>query len=191
MTHFLNYCATHPDATIRYKASNMLLHVHSDGSYLSAPEARSRAGGHHFLGNQPGTQQPTFTNGPLHNSAKLVRGVMSSTAKCEVGALLFMNTKEAVPLRTALIEMGHPPPATLVQTNNTTAFGIVHTTVKQVRSKVMDMRFYWVRDRVKQGQFNVYWAPGAGNLADYFSKKHPPQTSDNPKTQLSSSYAIK
>jgi hypothetical protein len=30
----------------------------------------------------------------------------------------------------------------------------------------MDMRFYWIKDRVKQGQFNVYWGPGYQNLAD-------------------------
>jgi hypothetical protein len=38
----------------------------------------------------------------------------------------------------------------------------------------MDMRFYWIKDRVKQGQFNVYWGPGFHNLADYFTKHHSP-----------------
>jgi hypothetical protein len=38
----------------------------------------------------------------------------------------------------------------------------------------MDMRFYWIKDRVKQGQFNVYWGPGFQNLADYFTKDHSP-----------------
>ena len=38
----------------------------------------------------------------------------------------------------------------------------------------MDMRFYWVRDRVKQGQFIVYWKKGSENDADYFTKHHPP-----------------
>ena len=36
----------------------------------------------------------------------------------------------------------------------------------------MDVRI-WVVDRTKQGQFLVYWAPGEGNLGDYFSKHHP------------------
>jgi hypothetical protein len=31
----LDYQATHPDATIRYHASDMILHIHSDASYLS------------------------------------------------------------------------------------------------------------------------------------------------------------
>eukprot|EP00978_Attheya_sp_CCMP212_P011080 scaffold27074_cov32-Attheya_sp.AAC.2 len=38
----------------------------------------------------------------------------------------------------------------------------------------MDMRFYWVQNRVRQGHFNVYWRPGSTNLADYFTKHHPP-----------------
>ena len=49
---FLNYCATHPDATLKYYASDMILKIHSDASYLSEPKARSRTGGHHYLGNK-------------------------------------------------------------------------------------------------------------------------------------------
>ena len=30
ITQLLNYCATHPDAEIRYVASDMLLKIHSD-----------------------------------------------------------------------------------------------------------------------------------------------------------------
>jgi hypothetical protein len=42
---FLNYCNTHPETKIRYHASGMILHIHSDASYLSEKEATSRAGG--------------------------------------------------------------------------------------------------------------------------------------------------
>ena len=38
----------------------------------------------------------------------------------------------------------------------------------------MDMRFYWVQDRVQQGQFRIHWQKGELNLADYFTKHHPP-----------------
>jgi hypothetical protein len=31
----LNYAARHPDAVLYYHARNMVLHVHSDASYLS------------------------------------------------------------------------------------------------------------------------------------------------------------
>jgi hypothetical protein len=32
-TKLLNYAATHPDASIRYRASKMVLHTHTDASY--------------------------------------------------------------------------------------------------------------------------------------------------------------
>jgi hypothetical protein len=35
------------------------------------------------------------------------------------------------------------------------------------------MRFYWLQDRVEQGQFKIFWAPGKINLADYHSKVQP------------------
>jgi hypothetical protein len=48
----LDYLATHPDAKIRYHASDMVLHIHSDASYLSVSKARSRLRGLFFLGNK-------------------------------------------------------------------------------------------------------------------------------------------
>ena len=36
------------------------------------------------------------------------------------------------------------------------------------------MRFYWLKDRVEQGQFKIFWEPGDENWADYFTKHHPP-----------------
>lgn len=35
------------------------------------------------------------------------------------------------------------------------------------------MHFYWIRDRLRQGQeFLVYWKKGILNKADYFTKHH-------------------
>ena len=49
----MDYAATHPDAKIRYRASEMILQIHTDASYLSEPKARSRAAGHYFFGWLP------------------------------------------------------------------------------------------------------------------------------------------
>ena len=35
----LDYAATHPDVKIRYRASNMILQIHTDASYLCEPKA--------------------------------------------------------------------------------------------------------------------------------------------------------
>jgi hypothetical protein len=48
----LDYLATHPDTTIRYQASEMILHIHGDASYLSVSNARSRLGGLFFYGDK-------------------------------------------------------------------------------------------------------------------------------------------
>jgi hypothetical protein len=41
LTQLLNYCATHPDATVQYVENNVVLHIHSDASYLLEPNAHS------------------------------------------------------------------------------------------------------------------------------------------------------
>jgi hypothetical protein len=68
----------------------------------------------------------------------------------------------------------HTTPTPL-QTNNSTAFGILNETIKQKRSKAMDMRYHWLTDRVRQKQFDVYWRPGRENLSDYHTKHHSAQ----------------
>ena len=57
--------ATHPDATIRYHASDMILNVHLDASYLSVKNARSRAAGWYFLGSIPRDRKPIKLNGAV------------------------------------------------------------------------------------------------------------------------------
>jgi hypothetical protein len=165
---FLNYCATHPDAKLRYHASDMILKIHSDASYLSESKARSRSAGHFYMGNKE--NENDTNNGSILATTQIMKAVLSSASKAEIGAL-FDNTKHATILRTTLEEMGHPQPATPVQTDNSMACGIANDNIKQQRSRAIDMRFYWVRDRVNQGQFHIYWGPGKLNLADYYSKQ--------------------
>ena len=170
MKHFLDYCATHPEATIRFYASDMILKIHSDASYLSEPEAKSRAGGYFYLGNKDDSMK---NNGAIHIIAKIIKNVVSSAAEAEIAAI-FMCAKEAVPIRQTLIEMDHPQPATEIVTDNAAATAILNKSCKQVRSKAIDMNYYWVRDRIAQKQFNLIWRAGVENLADYFTKHHSP-----------------
>jgi hypothetical protein len=52
--------------------------------------------------------------------------------------------------------------------------GIANDAVHQKCSKDIDMRFHWVRNCVRRGQFIIHWKRGPTNLADYFTKHHPP-----------------
>jgi hypothetical protein len=168
----LDYLATHPDATIRYHASDMVLHIHSDASYLLVSNARSRLGGLFLLGNKS-TEQETL-NGSILNVAAVIKNMVASVAESEVGAC-FHNAQSGAPLRVTLIELGHTQPPTPLRTDNSTAYGIVNETIKQKRSKAMDMRYHWLTDRVRQKQFEVYWRPGRENLADNHTNHHSAQ----------------
>ena len=171
----LNYADTNPDATIWYTASDIILHVHSNASYLSAPCARSRASGHYFLSNRlPDPKnlpriRPRL-NGPIHTVSKIMSNVMGSAAEAETGAT-YINGQEAIPIHTLLRELGHPQPATPMQVDNSTAVRFVKDTIKQKRSKAIDMHFYWIHDITGRSQFLVYWQPGITNLSEYHKKK--------------------
>jgi hypothetical protein len=124
----LDYLATHPDATIRYHASDMILHIHSDASYRSVSNARSRLGGLFFLGNKS-PEQDTL-NGSILNVSAVIKNVVASAADSEVGAC-FHNAQSGAPLRVTLTELGHIQPPMPLRTDNSTAYGIVNETIKQ------------------------------------------------------------
>jgi hypothetical protein len=134
----------------------MILAVHSDAGYCNKKNARSRAGGHFSLSNGENFPQ---NNGAILTNATIIKAVMSSAAKAELGAL-YLNAKEAVYLQHILDEMGHPQPRTPIQTNNTTAEEVINNKIQPKRTKAIDMRFHWLRDREAQGQFKIYWRPG-------------------------------
>jgi hypothetical protein len=119
-----------------------------------------------------------LNNGAVLTISGILKHVMSSAAEAEVAGL-FVNAKEGESLRTTLDEMGYPQEPTPIQMDNSTASGIANNTINQQRSRSIDMRFYWICDRVKQGHFIVFWAPGKTNLADYFTKHHPPKHHHN------------
>jgi hypothetical protein len=166
----LDYCASQEEAILTYHASDMILAVHSDAGYLNERKARSRAGGHFFLSND--VQNPP-NNGAILTIAQIIDAVMASAAEAEVAAL-FINAREAVHMRRILHEMGHPQPRTPIQTDNSTAEGVINSKIRPKRTKAMDMRFEWLLDREQQGQFKIYWKSGKTNLADYFTKHHSP-----------------
>ena len=81
--------------------------------------------------------------------------VMGSAAEAEIGSA-YINGQEAVQIRNFLLELGHSQPATPIQVDNSTTDGFASNTIKQKQSKAIEMRFYWIRDHTRQGQFLIY-----------------------------------
>ena len=100
----LNYVATHPNPAIRYVASDMIPALHTDASYLSELEGKSRAAGHFYMTKQDDDE---FKNGGILTLSAIIKHVMASASEAEL-AVLFYGCKQAVPLRVTLMEMGHP-----------------------------------------------------------------------------------
>jgi hypothetical protein len=77
----LDYLVAHPDATIRYHASDIILHIHSDASYLSVSNAHSRLSGLFFCGDKP--PQEDTVNSSILNVVSVIKNVVASAAEAE------------------------------------------------------------------------------------------------------------
>jgi hypothetical protein len=84
-----------------------------------------------------------LTNGAVLIISKRIKHVMSSAAEAEIGAV-FINAKGGAVLRTILEELGHPQPPTPMETDNTTATVYSNGTIKQKRTKAMDIKIWQI-----------------------------------------------
>ncbi len=166
---FLQYASKYPNATMRVRASNMKLVAHSDGSYLSESEARSRAGGILFLGDCADNEAP---NAPVCFLSVIIKTVVTSAAATEYAAA-FIVGQAAISIINTLADLGYPQAETEIFCDNLCAVGIANNTFNLKRTKTIDMRYHWIRDQVKMKVFKITWKAGKLNLADYFTKAHP------------------
>jgi hypothetical protein len=166
MERLLQYVSVHQHQGIRFHASNMQLQIQSDASYLSRTRARSVLGGLHYLGTTD------YINGPFFCTSKLISCIVTSAAEAELGAA-FQNAQKGAQFRNTLVELGYPQEATTLLVDNTVAEGLASDTINAKRSKSMDVRFFWLRDRVKKGQFLIKHIMGRWNISDFFTKSLP------------------
>ncbi len=80
--------------------------------------------------------------------------------------------------------MGHKQPLTPLQTNNAMAEAVTNRKVQPKRTKAMDMRFHWIRDRECQRQLRIYWRPEKLNYADYWTTHYPTKHHQNMRKEF-------
>jgi hypothetical protein len=166
MERLLQYVSAHQYYGVRFHASNMQLQIQSDASYLCRPNARSVLGGFHYLGSIE------VINGPFFCTSKIISCVVTSAAEAELGAA-FQNGQKGAQFRNTLTELGYPQQPTTISVDNTVAEGLASDTINAKRSKSMDVRFFWLRDRVKKLQFAMRHLKGRWNISDFFTKPLP------------------
>ena len=168
--HLLNYANTWPDSTITFYPSDMLLILDGDASYLSEDMARSRAGGVAYLGK---SNNPDFINGPIDVMSVILPTVVASACESEYASSFLLGQK-AMEYQLMLKDLGQSK--TLLTTDNKCSEGISNKTMKLKRSRAIDMRYHWLRDKVEQGVFDVKWRRNTKSLADFFTKNLPTKT---------------
>ena len=82
--HLLKYCPTYPNAVLTYHASDMLLHIHTDASFLSEPGAKSRAGGFFFLTSKTENIHHAPLNAPIHVLCQILKMFLLQSAKLNI-----------------------------------------------------------------------------------------------------------
>ena len=90
----LDYMATHPKAIIRFRASDMIINIHSNALYCSVGRGRSRSRIYFFFGSIPVNRQPIKLNGNILITCAILKMVATSAAEAKLGAL-FLNAQEA------------------------------------------------------------------------------------------------
>ena len=121
------------------------------------------------MGSVPVNGRPIKLNGAIFIMCGILKCVVASAAEAELAAL-FIDVKEGKIIRMTLEEMRHEQPPTPMHCDNITATGIANDTVKKQQSRSMEMRFFWITDQVKMGNFDVQWHPGQENRDDYYTK---------------------
>jgi hypothetical protein len=129
----------------------MILNVHSDASYLSEPNAKSRVAGHYFLGQIPKNGQLIMINGNIFVLCRIFNFVVCLAVQGELAALFF-KVKARNLIQLILKELGCPQLPMPVHCDNQTASGFAN-----------NMRFFWITDQVKHKCFYVQWHPGQEN----------------------------
>jgi hypothetical protein len=121
---------------------------------------------------------PRASTAPFLPSLRSFPALYHPRGKPNNYAALFTGGQHAAGLRTILADMGYPQPPTTILCNNTSAIGLANDTIKQKHSKAIDMRFHWIRDRIRQNQFGIVYIPTKENIADYMTKNLPKELHD-------------
>ena len=115
----------------------MIVAAHADTEFHNEYKSRSCTGDHIFMAEDE--PQPKW-NVPVLTLSQTIKFVMTSATEAAMGAL-FITPKEMVPISQTLIEMGWSQPLSPIQTEKSTAAGVMNKTIVPCKSKSWDLRY--------------------------------------------------
>jgi hypothetical protein len=104
----LDYCAMQEEPVIAYKASKMILAVHSNGGYCNEKNSRSQMGGHFSLSSN-NEHPPQQRSNSYHSNDHKSGHVISCGSR--IRSTISQRRRGSI-CTTKLTEMGHPQPQT-------------------------------------------------------------------------------
>jgi hypothetical protein len=125
----LDYLATYPDDGATYRSSDMILCAHAEAGFHNESKGRSCTGAHIFMSkNDPFPRH----NGPVLSISQIMKFIMSSAAKAELGALYTAAKEWPLSNRPSTKWVGHNP---ALQSRQTTPLRLASPTTPSYHRK--------------------------------------------------------
>jgi hypothetical protein len=113
---------------------------------------------------------PCHPQRPLHAFCQRIPVVVASVTEAEYAAA-FGGGQVLVELTLTLTNLGHPQQShPLLFVDNECAIVLATSSVRPKKSKSIDMRLDWIKERAGQNCFRLVFLPGLINPADFFTK---------------------
>ncbi|KAK7863601.1 hypothetical protein R5R35_013473 [Gryllus longicercus] len=150
---------------IEYRRNSEMLVVtgHSDSDFGNDLDTRRSMSGYVFL----------LSNGAVTWSSQIQKAVTLSTTEAEYVAAS-EATKEVTWIRQFLDDIGEPvQEPTNLKMDNQGALCLVKNPVFHKRTKHVDIKYHYIREKLEEGTISVSFVPSDLELADVFTKPTP------------------
>ena len=156
----LNYLQRYPSSRIRYHRGLPRLHGFTDSDWATCLRTRRSASGYVVF----------MAGGPVAWMSKLQPIVATSSKEAEYIACFYL-VQDIVWLRDVLHELGlWDPSPTTVYIDNTRARTLALNPVFHARSKHIDVKFHWSRNKFADGTITLEYFESEDQTADILAK---------------------
>lgn len=159
----LRYLIATKHIGIEYKGNSDLV-GYCDSDYASDTESRKSTSGYIFLMN----------NGPIIWASRKQQTIALSTMEAEFMAAC-EATKQFLWIRQLLIDLGESLNNMTLLVDNQAAIKLISNPVLHQRSKHIDVKYKFIREKVEQGLLKVQYVQSSNQLADFLTKALPLQ----------------